>query len=136
MKDFTQFLGLVSRKVCMAEKEKSRLELKEILEGYPALQQILQNIKQVVWINDPYINQILYVSPAFEIVWGRSCESLYSDPTTLLESVHPEDRVKVISASPDDKRKSLNQSYRIVHPDGSQRWISAHTFMVYDRIAG
>ena len=25
-------------------------------------------------------DQILYVSPAFEIVWGRSCESLYADP--------------------------------------------------------
>ena len=114
----------------MAEKETSQLEMKALLEGYPSLKQILQNIKQVVWILDLSTDQILYVSPAFEIVWGRSCESLYADPLTLIKSVHPEDRVKVMSASPDDNRKSLNQSYRILRPDGSLRWISAHTFLI------
>jgi len=114
----------------VVEKEKSRLEIEALLEGYPPLKQILQNIKQVVWMLDLSTEQILYVSPAFEIVWGRSCESLYADPLTLIKSVHPEDRVKVMSASPDDNRKSLNQSYRILRPDGSLRWISAHTFLI------
>ena len=104
--------------------------MKTLLERYPSLKQILQNIKQVVWVLDLSTDQILYVSPGYEIVWGRSCESLYADPLTLLKSVHPEDRVKVMSASPDDNRKSLNQSYRIQRPDGSLRWISAHTFLI------
>lgn len=125
----------------MVEKEKSRspyslreggvpVEMKALLEGYPSLKQILQNIKQVIWILDLSTDQILYVSPAFEIVWGRPCESLYADPLTLIKSVHPEDRVKVMSASPDDNRKSLNQSYRILRPDGNLRWISADTFLI------
>jgi K+-sensing histidine kinase KdpD len=50
----------------------------------------------------------------------------------LIKSVHPEDRVKVLSASSDNNRKSLHQSYRIMRPDGSLRWISAHTFLVDD----
>lgn len=110
------------------------MELKELLENYPSLQQILQNIKQVIWIIDLKSNQILYVSPAFEIVWGRSCESLYSDSLTLLKSVHPEDRVKVISASPDDKQKSLSQTYRIIRPDGDLRWISTNMFIFYEEL--
>ena len=114
----------------MVEKEESQLEMKALLEDYPSLKQILQNIKQVVWILDLSTDLVLYVSPAFEIVWGRSCESLYADPLTLIKSVHPEDRVKVMSASPDDNRKSLNQSYRILRPDGSLRWISANTFLI------
>ncbi len=109
--------------------------MKTLLERYPSLKQILQNIKQVVWVLDLSTDQILYVSPAFEIVWGRSCESLYADPLTLIKSVHPEDRVKVMSASPDDNRKSLNQSYRILRPDGSLRWISAHTFLIGEESA-
>ena len=109
--------------------------MKTLLEGYPSLKQILQNIKQVVWMLDLSTDQILYVSPAFEIVWGRSCESLYADPLTLIKSVHPEDRVKVMSASPDDNRKSLNQSYRILRPDGSLRWISAHTFLIGEELS-
>jgi len=114
----------------MVEKEKSRLDIKALLEPYPALRQVMRNIKQVVWILDLRTDQILYVSTAFEIVWGRSCESLYEDPFTLIKSVHPEDRVKVLSASPDDNRKSLIQSYRILRPDGSLRWMSAHTFLI------
>ncbi len=116
----------------MVEKEKSRLELEAVLEGYPSLKQILQNMKQVVWLLDLNTDQILYVSPAFEIVWGRSCESFYADPLTLIKSVHPEDRVKVMSGSPDENRKSLSQTYRILRPDGSLRWISAHTFLIGD----
>jgi len=106
------------------------LEMIAKLESDPYLKQILQNIKQVVWLLDLSTDHILYISPAFEIVWGRSCESLYADPLTLIKSVHPEDRVKVMSASPDDNRKSLIQSYRILRPDGSLRWISAHTFLI------
>ena len=77
-------------------------------------------------------DEILYVNPAFEVVWGRSCESLYADSSSLLNSVHPEDRVKVISASPDDKRNSIDQTYRIIRPDKGLRWISTNTFMIYE----
>ena len=63
----------------MLEKEKSRLEMEVLLEGYPSLKQIMQNIKQVVWVLDLGTNQIVYASPAFEIVWGRTCESLNGD---------------------------------------------------------
>jgi PAS domain S-box-containing protein len=114
----------------MVEKRKTGLEMKALLERFPSLEQILKNIKQVVWVLDPRTDRILYVSPAFEIIWGRSCKSFYADPLSLIKSVHPEDRVKVISASPDDNRKSLNQSYRILRPDGSLRWISAYTFLI------
>ena len=116
----------------MVEKVESRLGLSEILEAYPALQQILQNIKPVIWILDPIKEEILYVNPAFEVVWGRSCESLYADSSSLLNCVHPEDRIKVISASPDDKRNSISQTYRIIRPDGGLRWVSTNSFMIYE----
>lgn len=114
----------------MFEEEKSRSEMQTLLEGIPSLKQILRNFNQVVWVQDLITDQIVYVSPAFEIVWGRSCESLYADPEILIKSVHPEDRVKVLSAISGDNRISFNQSYRILHPDGSLRWISAQTFQI------
>src|SRR5512146_1881704 len=114
----------------MVKKGKTGWNIEVLLEEYPFLKQILQNIHQVIWVRDPDTDAILYVSPAFESVWGRSCASLYIDPASLIKSVHPEDRVKVLSASSDDPRRSLPQSYRIVRPDGSLRWISAHTFLV------
>ena len=114
----------------MLEKEKTSLDIKGLLEGYPYLKQVLRNIKQVVWILNLSTDQIQYVSPAFETVWDRTCESFYADSLTLIKSVHPEDRVKVMSASAEHNRKPLDLSYRIIRPDGSLRWISAHTFLI------
>ena len=111
------------------------MDIKALLEEYPALKQVLQNIKLVVWLLDGNTGQILYVSPAFENVWGRTCESFYEDPLTLHKSVHPEDRVKVMSASLDKNRESLSQSYRILRPDGSLRWISVHSFLIGEAFA-
>jgi PAS domain S-box-containing protein len=116
----------------MAEKQKSRLELEAMLERYPALRQILQNMEQVIWLLDRNTEQILYVSPAFEVIWGQTCESFYTDPLTLIRSVHPEDRVNIMAHELEEGRKSFSQTYRILRPDESLRWISAHTFLIED----
>ena len=119
----------------MLERIKTRFEMQELLEGYPYFRQILQNIKQVIWILDLNTDQILYVSPSFEIVWGLPCESFYENPSVLIQSVHAEDRIKVLSYSSDDHQKSSNQTYRIMWPDGTLRWISAHTFIIGDDLS-
>lgn len=93
------------------------------------LSQVAQIIEQVVWLRDSS-GRILYVNPAFETVWGRSVASLYADPNILIESVHPEDRVQVMVARPRSDRQPFNQAYRILRPDGSQRWIFAQTSLL------
>ncbi len=100
------------------------------------LKQIIENIDQVLWLRDIDSGQILYVSPAFETVWGRSCESLYANPAILIESVHPEDRVQVMVSSSHDDHKPIDQAYRILRPDGSLRWILARTFLINDGAGG
>ncbi len=94
--------------------------------------QIAENIEQVLWLLDNTSGRILYVSPVFETVWGRSCESLYADAQILIESVHPEDRVQVMVAKFPGNSKPFNQAYRILRPDGSLRWIFARTFLISD----
>jgi PAS domain S-box-containing protein len=96
------------------------------------LRQIAENIEQVFWLFDIRSGNILYVNPAFETIWGRSSESLYADPSILIESVHPEDRVQVLVARPQDDHKPFNQAYRILRSDGSLRWIFARTFLIRD----
>ena len=120
----------------MAEIGNSYLEIKEVLENYPFLSQFLQNIKHVVWLQDPKTDQILFVSSAYETVWGRSCDSLYADPFSLIKSIHPEDRVKFMSTRLEDLHEFLEQSYRILRPDGSMRWISAYAFLINNNPQG
>ena len=116
----------------MVENEKSQLDLNLVFEGYPSLKQILHNIDQVVWVFDLSTQDILYVSPAFETVWGRTCESLLADPQILIESVHPEDRLQVMVARQQNGHQPFTHAYRILRPDGSLRWIFARSFPIWD----
>jgi PAS domain S-box-containing protein len=126
------FWRLAVRKVDMTEKVQIRLKLEAVLAENHNLEQVLQNIKQVVWLLDLSTGQVRYVSPAFESVWGYPCERLYADPLSLINSVHPEDRVKVMSGNLGESHQSLSQTYRIVRPDGGLRWISADTFLIHN----
>jgi PAS domain S-box-containing protein len=108
-------------------------DMQDRVETEIHLRQIAENIEQVCWLRDIHSGEVLYVSPAFNIVWGRSCESLYSNSSVLIDSVHPEDRVQVMVARPHNDHKPFNQTYRILRPDGGLRWIFSRTFLVNDK---
>jgi diguanylate cyclase (GGDEF)-like protein/PAS domain S-box-containing protein len=93
--------------------------------------QIAENIREVFWLTDPAKNQILYISPAYEEIWGRSCETLYATPREWSDAIHPEDRERVLHAA-QTKQESGNyvEEYRIVRPDGAIRWIRDRAFPV------
>jgi len=96
------------------------------------LKQILTNIEQVIWLEDALTEKIFYISPAFEKVWGRPINSMYDHTATLLDSVHPEDRVQVLVAKPLINHEPINQVFRIVRPDGEIRWINNRIFYIDD----
>lgn len=107
--------------------------LSRITENEFLLQQIAENIEQVFWLSDFPSEQIIYVSPAFQTIWGQTRESLYANPKLLIESVHPEDRVQVLVAKPHIDHKAFNQAYRIIRPDGRLRWVYTRTFLLQDK---
>jgi PAS domain S-box-containing protein len=95
--------------------------------------QMAENLQEAFWITDPQFAEVSYVSPAYEKIWGRSCESLYEDPASFLEAVHPEDRQRIIAAHEKGLREGQAEGeYRIVRPDGSVRWIWERGFPVQD----
>lgn len=116
----------------MPAKKTTLQDLHSLIMNETRLKQIIENIDQVLWLRDVNSGRILYVSPAFETVWGRPCESLYTNPEILIESVHPEDRVQVLVASSHDDHKPIDLVYRILRLDGIVRWISARTFLIND----
>ncbi len=94
------------------------------------LSQLVEHLEQVIWVRDLHSGDILYVSPAYENIWGRSCESLIAQPQAWIETIHPEDRVQVLVSNPSGETQTMNQEYRILRPDGSLRWIMARTFFL------
>ncbi len=103
--------------------------------------QIAESIREVFWLTSSEDMRVLYVSPAFEQVWGIPCDEVYRSTDTLVNSIHPEDRERFVQAQI-GRCGDGEIEYRIVRPDGSVRWIHDRGFPVYDdrgdciRVAG
>ncbi len=100
-------------------------------ESEAKFRQLAEHIDEVFWITDPNKSQMLYISPGYEKIWGKTCDSLYAAPHTWLESIHPEDRDRILLAAltrqPEGK---YDEEYRITRPDQSIRWIRDRAFTV------
>jgi PAS domain S-box-containing protein len=95
--------------------------------------QLAENIREVFWMTDPAKNEMLFVSPAYEEIWGRTCQSLYASPWDWVEAIHPEDRDRVLEAARTKQAAGqYNELYRITRPDGSIRWIQDRAFPIRD----
>lgn len=92
--------------------------------------QMAESIQEIFWMRDLEKNKILYVSPSYEKIWGRSCRSLYEEPASFIESIYPEDRPQVLAAMKKIPFELGELEYRIVHPDGSIRWIRDRAFPI------
>ncbi|HKB74606.1 MAG TPA: EAL domain-containing protein, partial [Burkholderiales bacterium] len=117
--------------------------LEALAESEFRFRQLTENITEVFWLTDPFKSEMLYISPAYEKIWGRSCQALYASPRDWVEAIHPEDRQRVLEAAiAKQARGDYDEEYRIVRPDGSTRWIRDRAFPVPDpegrtyRIAG
>jgi PAS domain S-box-containing protein len=92
-------------------------------------QQMAESINEVFWVCAAKNRQFLYVSPAYEKIWGQRCESLYEDPNSLLQTVVPEDRARLATALAERSLLPKTEiEYRILRPDHSMRWIRTRIF--------
>jgi diguanylate cyclase (GGDEF)-like protein/PAS domain S-box-containing protein len=125
-----------------AQEQLRDIEAAKQAESDLRFRQIAENIREVFWLTDPAKDQVLYISPAYEEIWGRSCESVYASPRDWLDAIHPEDREQVLRAAHTQASGKYAEEYRIVRPDGTIRWIRDRAFPVFSghgevyRIAG
>lgn len=95
--------------------------------------QLADNLRDVLWLYAADYSEVLYISPAYERVWGRTRASLYREPYSFLEAVHPEDRVRAETTIRTEHERGFDIQYRIVKPDGDVRWIWDRGFPVRDQ---
>ena len=95
---------------------------------------VTETIQDVFWMSDSKLNEIIYVSPAYEQVWGRTCQSLYESPRSFVEAIHPEDRQEALATMIEthSQGKPYGHEYRIIRPDGAVRWIHDRGFPIKD----
>jgi len=104
-----------------------------VQEGQDRFRQLAEHIREVFWMTDPTKQRVIYISPGYEEIWGRSCESLYASPQSWLDAIHPDDRARVFEAATHQQVVgSYNEQYRILQPDGTIRWICDRAFPIRD----
>ena len=96
-----------------------------------------QNPDIVVWIRDTTLQHQLYVTPAYEDVWGRTCASLYNEPLKWGDTLYYADRHKrsvsaVLTGIEANKSVDYVEVFRIVKPDNGVHWIEDRCFPLVD----
>ena len=115
---------------CQRERDRQQM-LEQLRASEERFRELAETVQEVFWITDPAKKKLLYVSPAYEKIWGRTCQSLYQSPGSWLEAIHPEDRERVGHANAAQYSGGIyDEEYRIVRPDSQIRWIRDTAFPV------
>ena len=118
--------------VWVIEFTERKLAVDALKASEEKFRELAENIDDVFWISRG--DEILYISPAFEKIFGRSCESIYSRPRSFLEAIHPDDLSRVFKSLRSQKYLKegiFNEEYRIIHTNRSVKWINARMFPIF-----
>ena len=70
----------------------------ELRDSEERFRQMAENIEEVLWMRDPMRGTTLYVSPRYESLLGVSAQTLYENPDSFFEQIHPADRARLKKA--------------------------------------
>lgn len=127
--------GSVESILCVTYDITERKQVEAALrESEERFRQMTENCNEVFWIATVDLDRFLYISPAYEKIWGRSCASLYAQAPLWLNAIHPDDLNQVVSYLKNrltaDEDQRYYQEYRILRPDGSICWIGDRCFPI------
>jgi PAS domain S-box-containing protein len=133
--------GMIGYSMDITKARESEQALRESEERF---RQMAENVREVFWLADAKSGRVLYLSPAFESLWGRTCASTSGElASTNLEWVHPDDRVRFAEYFKNALRGDDSTiEFRLLRPDGTVRWAWDRAFPIRDaservyRVAG
>lgn len=126
------YTTFIIRDITQRKLNEFKLKMREDI-----FQLMARNIEEVFWIIDPLTGQILYMSPSYHKIWGESIETLYQNPRSWTESIHPEDQEEFISYIFGKNGRTIKHrdkiECRVQHPDGKVLWIKIRAFPVINQ---
>ena len=126
-------LSLPSPEEMKTTIEQLKLQKAILKEREERFQQMADNIQEIFWTMDPETKKATYASPAFEQICELPLDSLYSNPTSYLELIHPEDRQRIIvGLEMLTSTNRFDEEFRIVCPSGTIKWLRGIGFVAKD----
>ncbi|WP_051444939.1 PAS domain S-box protein [Desulfocurvus vexinensis] len=115
-----------------AALEASRRGADELAHSRDLFRHLVENIRHVFWMRDLAAQRIVYVSPGYEALFGRSAQALYDDPAAFLETVHPDDATAVRQAmhALHETGAPFDMEFRILPAPGQERWVGVRAFRI------
>ncbi|MDD1723795.1 MAG: PAS domain S-box protein [Methanospirillum sp.] len=107
----------------ISERKSAELKLRENEERF---RQLAENVEQIFWFTTLDPEQVTYVNPSFERIWGVRAEELYKDPRIWTGCILPEDKNRVIKAFTSwikGKTSRYDVEFRIRNKQGGIRLI-------------
>jgi two-component system CheB/CheR fusion protein len=130
------FSGWVMTFIDIDALKKSQLSLRAsenaLSESESKFRLLAENIQDVFWMRTPDLSRTVYVSPAYEKIWGRSLQDIYADPRAFIQAIHPDDRGRVFEELGRHSQGVWDVEYRIQKPDRSVSWIHDRGFPITD----
>ena len=112
------------RREAAAQSERVQTALKESEARFRLM---ADTTPDIIWITQLDPERVVYASPSFERVFGKTVADLYANPHLWIEGIHPEDRERVgasfVAWIGADSGEPWEVEFRVVHPNGSVRWI-------------
>jgi PAS domain S-box-containing protein len=124
-----QALSLPSPDALRAANEELIRQAEILKKSEERFQAMANNIQEIFWMMDPETKAASYVSPAFEQLCEAPIDSIYADPTSYRDLIHPEDRQRVMTGLKNlASTNCLDEEFRIVCPSGTVKWVRAIGF--------
>jgi PAS domain S-box-containing protein len=102
-------------------------------ESEDRFHQLALSIHEVFYLVDWPEPRFIYVSPAFESIWGTKPNVLYHEPSFWTALIHPDDQQRVATSLQEQiPTGEWTADYRILRPDNSVRWIRDRAFAIRD----
>ncbi|HEY6116404.1 MAG TPA: PAS domain S-box protein, partial [Candidatus Dormibacteraeota bacterium] len=124
----------------VTERRRNEAALRESEERF---RQLAESIREAFFVVDILERRTVYVSPTWAEIWGRPLRDAYDRPDIWIDSVHPDDRPRLLAGQEQLARGAPNiDTFRVVRPDGSVRWVRGRAFPIRNaagqvyRIAG
>jgi diguanylate cyclase (GGDEF)-like protein/PAS domain S-box-containing protein len=115
----------------IVERKHAERDLHEVKER---LDSILSSLQDVVWSISATTHAPIYLNPATQDVYGRPPDEFFSNPDLWHQIIYPDDRERVFKYSREIAAgKAAEIEYRIMHLDGTVRWVHDRGRLVRDQ---
>jgi PAS domain S-box-containing protein len=121
------------------KKTESQLEIEKSKQRF---RQLTETTKEAFWLTDWISKETLYISPAYESVYGGSVKELMENSKSWTNQIHKDDYEWVTKEYAEKGFKGeYDIEFRVVHPDGQIKWVHERAYPIYEneevvRIAG